>query len=132
MVKHIKVLGKCPDHLISSEELIRNFLIGVIKEVDMVPLGEPTVHNVPIDLAKMNKEPFEDEGGITSQLFGYSTLSTSHCAIHSWPARNEFHLDIYSCRFFSKEKIINYLTNTFQPFTMKISDLSFSCKWEEE
>ena len=47
-------------------------------------------------MEKMNVEPFEDEGGVT----GIGVLSTSHCAVHTWPLRSFFVMDVYSCRDF--------------------------------
>jgi hypothetical protein len=38
----------------------------LIKWVGMIGLGEPTVHDVPIEIEKFGRELFEDEGGVTT------------------------------------------------------------------
>jgi len=96
----------------------------------MQPLGEPVIHDVPLEIQKLGREPFQDEGGVTAQLVGFHTLSTSHVAIHTWPLREEFHLDLYSCREFNKDVIVNFISEVFHSKIMKIADLSAHCKWE--
>lgn len=128
-VKHIKILGFGNPSLLGDANHIKNLINGLINKVSMQPLGNTMVYDVPIEIEKLGREPFEDEGGITAQLVGFATLSTSHCAIHTWPLRNEFHLDLYSCRYFSDKDIINFIIDTLQTTDLKITDLTSSCEW---
>ena len=128
-VKHIKILGFGNSNLLGDASYIGNLINELINRVGMQPLGNTVVYDVPLEINKLGREPFEDEGGITAQLVGFSTLSTSHVAIHTWPLRNEFHLDLYSCRFFVIEDVINFITDTLQTTDLKVSDLTFSCEW---
>lgn len=130
MAKHIKVLGLGDATLLSDINIIRSFIITAIENLDMRPLGQPTIHDVELDIKKLNQEPFCDEGGCSIQIVGYNTLSTSHLALHCWPLRNEFHLDIYSCRDFDKEYIKNFIKEYFRCYKMKISDLTFATEWD--
>ena len=112
MSKHIKILGKANPSLLGDPMYIKNTMINLINLVGIRLLGSPMVYDVPIEISKLNSEQFEDEGGITTQIVGFSTLTTSHCAIHTWPLRNEFHLDLYSCRFFSKQEVIGFFNRS--------------------
>jgi len=55
------------------------------------------VSNVKEDLSKLNRTAFEDEGGISV----LALISTSHIALHGWPNRRRFMLDVVSCKPFS-------------------------------
>lgn len=55
------------------------------------------VSNIKEDLSKLHKEVFEDEGGVSV----VALISTSHIALHGWPNRRRFMLDVVSCRSFS-------------------------------
>jgi S-adenosylmethionine/arginine decarboxylase-like enzyme len=59
------------------------------------------VHDVALDLAKLNCKTFEDEGGKTL----HALLSTSHLSIHGWPHRSIFMFDLVSCRRFDQAQV---------------------------
>ncbi len=60
-----------------------------------------TVSNIKEDLAKLGKEAFEDEGGLSC----LALISTSHISLHLWPHREVFMLDVVSCREFDAETL---------------------------
>lgn len=128
-VKHLKVLGRGDPARLGDAARVRQFVIDLVRQVGMEPLGEPVVHDVPLEIAKLGREPFQDEGGVTTQLVGFHTLSTSHVAIHTWPLREEFHLDLYSCREFSKTEVLGFITEVFGSHMMKASNLTAYCEW---
>lgn len=130
MSKHLKILGKGDANLLGDVNVIRNFIMVAIENLGMQPLGEPIIHDVELDVKKLGLEPFEDSGGITTQIVGYNTLSTSHIAIHTFPLENQFHLDIYSCREFNREYIGNFVKEYFRCNRVKISDLTYATKWD--
>ncbi|NIT77328.1 MAG: hypothetical protein GWN58_23015 [Anaerolineae bacterium] len=129
-VKHLKVLGLGDPARLGDAAIVRRFVADLVKQVGMEPLGEPVVHDVPLEVSKLGREPFQDEGGVTTQLVGFHTLSTSHVAIHTWPLRSEFHLDLYSCREFNRADVLGFITEVFRTETMKASDLTAYCEWE--
>jgi S-adenosylmethionine/arginine decarboxylase-like enzyme len=53
------------------------------------------------ELAKLGEQAFADEGGISIQAL----ISTSHIALHTWPARNLFMFDLVSCKAFDAKAI---------------------------
>ena len=125
MAKHIKILGKTYSDTISDETLLKYLVEEIITSIDMRPLAQPLCVNVPLEIDKLGAVPFEDEGGISV----IRMLSTSHISLHCWPLRNEFHLDIYSCREFNPEKILVVLTKYMSIFKSKITDCSHGCEW---
>lgn len=127
---HLKVLGQGDSQRLSDPNFIRQFCLDLIKRAGMEPLGSPQVHDVPLEIQKLNREPFEDEGGVTAQLVGFATLSTSHLAIHTWPLRNEFHLDLYSCREFDKDEVLGFLRDALRCEVIQDTDLTRYCRWE--
>lgn len=129
MAKHIKILGRGDASLLSDPDAVRTFIKITIDKLGMRPLGEPTVHDVALDILKLGQEPFDDEGGISVQLVGYGTLSTSHLAIHTWPLRSEFHMDIYSCREFDMVALADFAGDFFRCKEMRTTDLSSACEW---
>lgn len=90
------VVGWCCNRLILQDRvMLQSLLERICKVIDMTPLGSIGV-NVPIELDKLKREKFEDEGGSTSCILSGKAeanqasliLSTSHANIHGWPERD--------------------------------------------
>lgn len=93
---HVKVLLRhAKFELLNSVGFIDELLDRLVYLIGMQPIGK-MVKDVPLEVGKLGREVFEDEGGVT----GVVVLSTSHCAIHTWPLRGSASLDVYSCRKF--------------------------------
>jgi len=107
---------------------MRDLLEAMVSRLGMRLLGAPHLYEVEEEISKLNVEPFEDEGGVT----GVAVLSTSHCAIHTWPQRNFFVLDVYSCRDFEPEAVRQLLGEYFGAYALRLSDLSHSLVPTEE
>ena len=124
--KHVKILGRkaCPA-LLDSPGAIDRLIRNVIRIVGMTLLGEPQLHRVELEVEKLGREPFEDEGGISC----LACLSTSHVAIHTWPLRGEFHFDLYSCRSFELQSLVDLLQQGLGAAELKVTDLSHAVDW---
>ena len=92
---------------ISTPDKISEFLKGLIPRLDMELLDGPRITEVDLDPAMIQSEL--DEGGIT----GYCLITTSHLSIHTWPLRNRFCLDVFSCRRFDPQIVIDYAREEF-------------------
>lgn len=123
--RHIKVLGVADPTRLGSVSCVRDFLESLVGKLGMRPMGAAHMYEVEVDLRKLGVEPFEDEGGVT----GVIVLSTSHCSIHTWPARPFFVLDVYSCRDFEPEVVELALNDAFGEGMWRVRDLSFSLIW---
>jgi S-adenosylmethionine decarboxylase len=99
---------------------MRRMLQSMVSRLGMRLLGEPHLYEVEEEIEKLNVEPFEDEGGVT----GVAVLSTSHCAVHTWPLRSFFVLDVYSCRDFEPAEVQRTLEEHFGAYNLRITDLS--------
>lgn len=109
--RHVKILGHGADPgLLGNVEHVRRAISDLVDACGMRVLGLYS-HDVEIDIRKAGAEPFEDEGGVTA----VGVLSTSHAAIHTWPARGFFVLDVYSCRDFDVERLTTVITEAFAP-----------------
>lgn len=129
MAKHIKILGIGDPVRLGDARIVESFLRDCVANVGMRPLDEPKIIDVPLQIEKLKSELFEDEGGITGQLVGYCTLSTSHIALHTWPLRRELHLDLYSCREYDKGELLTFVCEIFRLEKYKVSDLTDACNW---
>lgn len=123
--RQIKVLGKGVPAILGDKDRIQQMLVDLVNRVGMRPLDGPHMVDVECDIKKLGQEPFEDEGGIT----GVIVLSTSHIAIHTWPLRPFFSLDLYSCRSFRPEIVMDHIIDYLGGTDVVMRDLSDSLKY---
>jgi S-adenosylmethionine/arginine decarboxylase-like enzyme len=131
-VKKISVLGLGASPLVlSSETITADFIKKAVPLIGMTLLDDPHTYSVDVEIEKLGREPFEDEGGVS----GVGVLSTSHLALHGWPARGEFHLDVYSCRSFDCRPLLAFIKQVLIPTYVEVHDISDSAKltksWRE-
>lgn len=86
---------------------IRSFLVDLIPRLGMELLDGPRITEVELDHQRTAGD--HDEGGIT----GYCLITTSHLSIHTWPLRRRFSLDVYSCRRFDPEIVLELARERF-------------------
>jgi S-adenosylmethionine decarboxylase len=126
--RHIKVLGRGAAELLGNAKNVEGMLRELIDLLGMRILGAPHMYEVETEIAKLGVEPFEDEGGVT----GVCVLSTSHCAIHTWPLRPYFVMDVYSCRDFDPAQVEQHLAAKLGAYDLQITDLSFALEFEAD
>ena len=78
---------------ITSDKLTQMF-DTLVDTLNMEYLTKPQLSYVDLEPNKIETE--EDEGGISV----YAQITTSHIALHIWPLRNTFCMDIFSCKSF--------------------------------
>lgn len=127
---HFKVCFVGDRAALGNVETVRRFVSDLVPAIRMKLLGEPHAYSVPIELAKASLECEEDEGGVTC----VGVLSTSHVAIHTWPERSYAVLDVYSCREFSIEVVLAFVSAIFRTHRTRIfvTDLSNSLRYPFE
>jgi S-adenosylmethionine/arginine decarboxylase-like enzyme len=111
------VIGWCNNRSILGDKiLLKGLLHDICHHISMQPLDSISV-NVPVELKKLDKEQFEDEGGATASLI----LSTSHASIHGWPERDNerkdggfFWFTVGSCRSFDSDIVDRILGTMLQ------------------
>ena len=125
--RHIKVLGRGAASLLGDAKRVESMLRDLIDILGMRILGAPHMYEVETEIAKLGVEPFEDEGGVT----GVCVLSTSHCAIHTWPLRPFFIMDVFSCRDFDPSAVEKHLSERLGAFALKITDVSHALAYDD-
>lgn len=120
--RHVKILGSGVPERLRSAAGIRALLEELVTRLGMRLLDRAHLYEVEEEIHKLGAEPFEDEGGVT----GVAVLSTSHCAIHTWPLRSYFVMDIYSCRDFEPALVEEVLREQLGAYAMTVTDLSHS------
>lgn len=123
--KHVKMVGRGDGDKLNGANGVHAFLLEVVELAGMRRLMGPHTCSVELQLAKMSKEPFEDEGGVT----GVVVLSTSHAAIHTWPLQGRFVFDMYSCREFDDRRIEASLVQHFGAYEMTVHDFSSALEY---
>ncbi|GAC1352771.1 MAG: hypothetical protein NVS3B20_12850 [Polyangiales bacterium] len=126
--RHIKVLGRGSAELLGEASNIEGMLRDLVSLLGMRLLGDAHMYEVETEISKLGVEPFEDEGGVT----GVCVLSTSHCAIHTWPLRPFFVLDVYSCRDFDAKRIEAHLVRRLGAYHLQVTDISAALEYEFE
>jgi len=81
---------------LGDEKFIEDFLVKLVKKIKMKAISRPLVIN------HIDKK--ESESGITGTII----LAESSIVIHTYPRKNWFCLDIFSCKEFDL-KIIKYI-----------------------
>jgi S-adenosylmethionine decarboxylase len=123
--RHIKVLGRGSPELLGNAKTVEAMLGELVELLGMRLLGQPHLYEVATEIAKLGVEPFEDEGGVT----GVCVLSTSHCAIHTWPLRPFFVMDVFSCRDFDPAHVEQHLATKLGAHDMQVTDLTFALEY---
>jgi len=88
-------------------EFLQKVMLELVDELNMEVLVGPRFHRV--EFQPENLETDADEGGVT----GMVVITTSHISIHTWPLRERFSLDVYSCRKFDEYKTVSWLSEKF-------------------
>jgi S-adenosylmethionine/arginine decarboxylase-like enzyme len=118
--RELSMWGWCTNRdVLADQQRMLNLLSDICYLVGMTSLKELSV-DVPVQVSKLGREPFEDEGGTSAAII----LSTSHLAIHGWPRRDDqradggyFMMNLQSCRDFDPSII-----NEFVAFALNASD----------
>lgn len=99
--KHLVLTAQgCNDNLL-SEEAIATWITDLVDRIDMQPFGEPTV-------ARFGE-------GIEVGISAVQLIHTSAIVIHTNDGSREMYLDVFSCKGFSEEDVLDVLNETFAP-----------------
>ena len=126
---HLTIDGYVGCEEVFSQPIIFSLFNDLSEALNMTILADPVAVEVPIDESKLASD--EDEGGVSY----FCLITTSHMAIHVWPLRKTFMLDIFSCRPFDpsvavavvlkKLSVDDYLTNVIFRTDPKIKDKKY-------
>jgi S-adenosylmethionine/arginine decarboxylase-like enzyme len=89
--------------LITSKENVYNFIKELVKAIDMVAFGEPWIeHFATHDL---------DKAGISL----CQMIETSNITGHFVDKNGNFYIDVFSCKPFNNEVVLNVVDKYFKP-----------------
>lgn len=91
---HLLIDGYVTDGNTLNPDTICTLFDRLVETLDMQYLQRPTAIRVPIDPDKLDSG--DDEGGWSV----ICQITTSHIALHGWPMRGAFMMDIFSCKEF--------------------------------
>jgi len=89
---HLILDGYVHDERKLEPENLISMMDALVWTLEMQYLQRPVAMKVPVDTTKLASD--EDEGGWSV----YAQITTSHIAIHCWPLRKAFMMDVFSCR----------------------------------
>jgi len=91
----------CDRQRLEDISLIYNFLSEYPAQIKMTKIMPPYVF-------RYDAENPQDWG-----ISGFVLIAESHISIHTFPEKNYFSLDIFSCKNFDSEQAISYVSNLF-------------------
>ena len=91
----------CDRQRLEDISLIYNFLSEYPAQIKMTKIMPPYVF-------RYDAENPQDWG-----ISGFVLIAESHISIHTFPEKNYFSLDIFSCKNFDSEQAISYISNLF-------------------
>jgi S-adenosylmethionine decarboxylase len=94
---HLLMDGYVRDGQTLNPDTICTVFDRLVETLKMQYLQRPTAIRVPIEPDKLHTD--DDEGGWSV----ICQITTSHIALHGWPLRGAFMMDIFSCRDFDAE-----------------------------
>lgn len=99
--KHLMIhLGGCSDAILDLET-IRNFIVDLVPAINMRAFGSCHAHRFGEG----------QEAGISA----FQLIYTSHISVHTNDAAREAYFDIFSCKSFEDDTILDALRETFGP-----------------
>jgi S-adenosylmethionine decarboxylase len=96
----------CDPKKLNSPTLCIKVMKDVCKIGGMRPLGEPTLIKADSNEALGGKDP----GGYS----GFLIIQESHISVHTFAKRGFVTVDVYSCKAFKSEGIVDYLKEAFR------------------
>lgn len=94
----------CNDDLLDKER-IRFFLSELVERIDMVAFGAPIVERFG--------------SGIEEGISAVQLIETSAIVIHTNDRARDLYLDVFSCKDFYADDVLDFVDECFQPGQMK-------------
>jgi S-adenosylmethionine/arginine decarboxylase-like enzyme len=99
--KHMLVhLQNCNDNILSIE-IVQDFISQLVKNIDMIPFGDCHC--------------FRFGDGEEIGLSAIQLIYTSSITLHTNDMHREGYLDVFSCKNFSEEKVVESIKKVFSP-----------------
>ena len=88
---------------IKSYDNVYNWITGLVKAIDMEPIGEPRIEYTAAE--------FPDKAGFTA----VQIIVTSSIVAHFIDSTGDVYIDVFSCKPFDNNTVIKSIEEAFQP-----------------
>ncbi len=114
----------CNPKKLNDMELCYDVLNTLVKMAEMSQMTPPMVIKSEGNLVLGGKDP----GGFT----GFVIIEESHISIHTFAKRGFVTIDLYSCKQFPSEGIVEYLKKTFEAKDADVMKIERGLKYPDE
>lgn len=105
---HLVIDGNgCNVDALKDLEGVYNFLDEIPLRIGMTKMIQPYVVK------------WKDKGSALEGVTGFVTIAESHISVHTFPDNARVYVDIFSCKHFDKEKILQIFEEHFRPKKME-------------
>ena len=101
----------CDRTAIQDKNTVRNFITTLVKDIDMVPIGNPQISQTAIGQ--------DDKEGFTA----IQIIETSSITAHFINSTGSLHLDVFSCKKFDREIVQMLIKQFFNPKSIRKESL---------
>lgn len=110
---------QCDNSRLGSIDYCYQFLDELTQEIEMEKQALPVVFRTP--------EKFEGKAGLS----GWVPIVESGISIHTLTETNFVSIDVYSCKEFSNDTVVNFTKNFFEPREIEENFLKRGTKYFE-
>ena len=97
---------------IQSKENVYNWITGLVRAIDMEPIGEPRIEYTAAE--------FPDKAGFTA----IQVIVTSSIVAHFVDSTGDVYIDVFSCKPFDNDTVIATIKNAFLPKRIRTNYLT--------
>lgn len=101
----------CDRTAIQDKNTVRNFITTLVKDIDMVPIGNPQISQTAIGQ--------NDKEGFTA----IQIIETSSITAHFINSTGSLYLDVFSCKKFDREIVQMLIKQFFNPKSIRKESL---------
>ena len=102
----------CDVPSIQSRENVYNWITGLVRAIDMEPIGEPRIEYTAAE--------FPDKAGFTA----IQVIVTSSIVAHFVDSTGDVYIDVFSCKEFDNNVVVDTIKNAFSPKKIRINYLT--------
>jgi S-adenosylmethionine decarboxylase len=102
----------CDVPSIQSKENVYNWITGLVRAIDMEPIGEPHIEYTAAE--------FPDKAGFTA----IQVIVTSSIVAHFVDSTGDVYIDVFSCKPFDNDVVIATIKNAFLPKSIRTNFLT--------
>jgi len=104
--------SSCDVPSIQSRENVYNWITGLVRAIDMEPIGEPRIEYTAAE--------FPDKAGFTA----IQVIVTSSIVAHFVDSTGDVYIDVFSCKEFDNNVVVDTIKNAFSPKKIRINYLT--------